>query len=316
MKGLTYEQKRQSELSFFANNGTVTKIEAEGVADAVAVGYLIEYREKFSYKVFAGKQGKPFKYYSARNKEEAVKRITEALLGAQASHERAEAYKQQQKENRKKPYHESTNSKGVVTRSYDTAQTAELIRQALKKEFPTTKFSVRSSTFAGGSSVDVSYTDGPRDKQVEEVTNRFKSGHFNSMEDIYEYDSDKPLVDETGQLYYASYGAKYISVHRSYSEAYGFHCNSLDLRQRPTVAEQAQAFWEIKSRQYHYADVHCTTHIETGNILIESDYDITSVERFAANLTVQGVATELDYEGKKIYLSIYVAAHAAAVAAA
>ena len=38
-----------------------------------------------------------------------------------------------------------------------TADTARLIRSALKAAFPDTKFSVRSRTYAGGSSIDVSY---------------------------------------------------------------------------------------------------------------------------------------------------------------
>ena len=50
-----------------------------------------------------------------------------------------------------------------------TAETAKLVRKALKKAFPGMKFSVRSSNYANGSSIDVSWTDGPTMKAVDEV---------------------------------------------------------------------------------------------------------------------------------------------------
>lgn len=46
-------------------------------------------------------------------------------------------------------------------------ETAKLIRQTLKAKFTGTKFSVRSSAFSGGTSVDISWTDGPTEKAVE-----------------------------------------------------------------------------------------------------------------------------------------------------
>ena len=39
--------------------------------------------------------------------------------------------------------------------------TAKLIRATLKAKFPGIKFSVRSSRYAGGSSIDVRWNDGP-----------------------------------------------------------------------------------------------------------------------------------------------------------
>ena len=50
---------------------------------------------------------------------------------------------------------------------FDTVETAKLIRKALKAKFPGVKFSVRSRKYAGGSSIDVVWTDGPAAKAVD-----------------------------------------------------------------------------------------------------------------------------------------------------
>lgn len=64
------------------------------------------------------------------------------------------------------------------------ADTAKLIRAALKRSFPRTKFSVHTDTYAGGAAVDVSWTDGPAVALVERVTGRFEGGRFDGMIDM------------------------------------------------------------------------------------------------------------------------------------
>ena len=49
------------------------------------------------------------------------------------------------------------------------ADTAKLVRSALKKAFPGVKFSVRSTSYSGGSSVRVGWTDGPQTAEVDKV---------------------------------------------------------------------------------------------------------------------------------------------------
>ena len=63
-------------------------------------------------------------------------------------------------------------------------ETAKLLRAALKKNFPGVKFSVRSESFAGGSAIRVSYTDGPLQKAVEKVVNCYAYGGFDGMIDL------------------------------------------------------------------------------------------------------------------------------------
>lgn len=60
---------------------------------------------------------------------------------------------------------------------------ATLIRDALKRAFPTTKFTVRSSR-GGGSSVDIGWMDGPICEAVSRIANAFKTKGFDGMIDL------------------------------------------------------------------------------------------------------------------------------------
>lgn len=62
----------------------------------------------------------------------------------------------------------------------------------LKKElslvFPGVKFSVRYESYAGGDSVNYSWTLGPTGAEVAAIADKYQDGNFNGMEDIHEYD--------------------------------------------------------------------------------------------------------------------------------
>ena len=57
-------------------------------------------------------------------------------------------------------------------------EAAKLIRADLKRAFPQTCFSVRSSYFSQGSAVDVRYTDGPPEADVQAILNRYGGRGF------------------------------------------------------------------------------------------------------------------------------------------
>lgn len=86
---------------------------------------------------------------------------------------------------------------------------ARNVRSELKAAFPGVKFSVRTSRFSGGDSLDISWTDGPTTKQVEEVTNKYKAGSFDGMVDLYTYNTTE-FTEKYGD-------AKYIGTSRKYS---------------------------------------------------------------------------------------------------
>ena len=102
----------------------------------------------------------------------------------------------------------------ATSKRYGATLAAENIRRELKHAFPSVKFSVRADSFSMGDSVDVSWTDGPTEAAVKEITAPYESGHFNGMEDIYEY--RRGIAAVWGETFG---DAKYVSEHRHYSAA-------------------------------------------------------------------------------------------------
>lgn len=94
---------------------------------------------------------------------------------------------------------------------YSCAETAALVRQALKEAFPRVKFSVRSKTYSGGASMHVSWIDGPTVEAVEAITGEFEGADFDGMQDLKTY--RKSYVN--GQRVH--YGADYIFTDREFS---------------------------------------------------------------------------------------------------
>lgn len=64
-------------------------------------------------------------------------------------------------------------------------ETAKKIRKVLKAAFPQTKFSVTTDVYSMGSSINVSWQDGPLDCQVSPLVNQFQAGYFDSMQDMH-----------------------------------------------------------------------------------------------------------------------------------
>jgi len=105
----------------------------------------------------------------------------------------------------------TNNKKEVIYEG--AAETAKKIRKELKKEFPGVKFSVRSSRYSGGSSVDIHWTDSVSYDKVNSITSKFQGGYFDGMQDMY----ISGAYSYEGSLYS---GAKYVSCSRDLSENY------------------------------------------------------------------------------------------------
>ncbi len=65
------------------------------------------------------------------------------------------------------------------------AQAAKEIRKELKQNFPTINFSVTSQRYSGGSSVHVSWENGPTSAMVNAIISKYQYGSFDAMEDMY-----------------------------------------------------------------------------------------------------------------------------------
>jgi predicted RNA methylase len=81
------------------------------------------------------------------------------------------------------------------TTTIATVECAKLIRAALKRAFPDTKFSVRSSKYSMGSSIDVSWTDGPTRRMVETLAGQYHGSSFDGMIDLKSHFSSWLLPD-------------------------------------------------------------------------------------------------------------------------
>jgi Large polyvalent protein associated domain 29 len=92
--------------------------------------------------------------------------------------------------------------------SLSCAETAKLLRAALKEVFATTKFSVRSDNYAGGASIDVRWVDGPTSKDVQRICKQFDGADFDGMQDLKTYKTQlvngKPI----------QYGADFVFAKR------------------------------------------------------------------------------------------------------
>lgn len=102
-----------------------------------------------------------------------------------------------------------------MTKQYlSCAETAKLVRAALKESFPGIKFSVKSSVYSGGASINVSYENGPTTEQVKAVVGMFEGSYFDGM------------TDYKGYNYYTmggvevSFGANFIFVNRKMTKGF------------------------------------------------------------------------------------------------
>lgn len=100
-----------------------------------------------------------------------------------------------------------------MTKYLSCAETAKMVRLALKESFLGIKFSVKSRTYSGGASIDVAWTDGPNAAMVERVAGTFTGAYFDGMTDYKGYTS--ALID--GEVVH--FGADFIFCHRHDSDA-------------------------------------------------------------------------------------------------
>jgi hypothetical protein len=79
------------------------------------------------------------------------------------------------------------NGQRIETRYLSCAETAGLVRAALRVAFPGVRFSVRSKTYSGGASITVSWTDGPTEPEVDRVAGAFAGATFDGQTDCKSY---------------------------------------------------------------------------------------------------------------------------------
>lgn len=94
------------------------------------------------------------------------------------------------------------------------AETAKLVRAALKESFPGVKFAVRSSVYSGGASIDIRYENGPTCSQVKAVIGMFEGSYFDGMTDYK--GSNYGSLDGVE----VRFGADFIFVNRKFTKTF------------------------------------------------------------------------------------------------
>lgn len=89
------------------------------------------------------------------------------------------------------------------------ADTAKLVRQALRAAFPAVKFSVKSHVYSGGASINVRWTNGPLRQAVEAVAKTYEGARFDGMEDLKVRDTHWLRPDGSVLVHYAAPTAIY-----------------------------------------------------------------------------------------------------------
>lgn len=100
------------------------------------------------------------------------------------------------------------------------ADTAKLLRTALKNAFPGVKFSVRSDTYSGGASIRVRWTDGPFTKDVDAIAQRYAGATFDGSIDLKEYHTDLVHFEGEEMPRLVRFGSDFVFTDRDISPDY------------------------------------------------------------------------------------------------
>ena len=145
----------------------------------------------FTLKVYRGTGANHIEYINYSTAE----RRAEVIQNYKNNWDRRQTYKVEQKE----------KNKG---KSSSHAGAAANIKAELKSLYPFIKFSCTSDSFSMGDSVNVNWTDGPTDREVNDIIKKYQYGHFDGMADMYESTNRRSDIPQS----------KYVSGSRTQSE--------------------------------------------------------------------------------------------------
>jgi hypothetical protein len=159
-----------------------------------------------------------------------------------------------------------------ATRQVSThAATAKAIRIELKKNFPSTVFSVQSDSFVGGNSVSIEWVNGLTNDNVTDITAKYQYGHFDCMTDFYDHTNRRNDIPQV----------KYVQTRREVSE---------DIR--------LQIFEECKKTYDGWANLKS---LDENNLDFKDQWGVWSARDYIYRLMV-GVDLTMGYEKDKIFL--------------
>ncbi len=135
--------------------------------------------------------------------------------------------------------------------------------QGAQKRTPGVKFSVRSQTYAGGSSININWTDGPTEPRVQQTTQLFAGATFDGMTDMQSYHDSLLSTDDGAEVVH--FAADFVSCQRTLSDDFRAKLENeiAEFTGEPynhSTAYHADALGNgIDEPAKLYVDRHCTT---------------------------------------------------------
>lgn len=196
-------------------------------------------------------------------------------------------------------------------RNIDVNETSKIIKRTLKVAFPDVKFSVRLSKYAGGHSIDAHWTDGPTDKQVNAILDRFDGQGFDGMTDCAYYCGERIYQGERVDFHSGyvrgsrRYSGEFISlVAKRVARECGIAPPSVDLKNgylitghNGHVPYQFHDHW-LKYREGEPQHLTMCDMLSSKTLLAhdshEGEYLSTLINRVAASVSLKPVALPVE----------------------
>ena len=160
---------------------------------------------------------------------------------------------------------EEANERSRVAREtiyVDTKDTAKLIRAKLKVTFPNIKFGVKISRYSMGSSIYITWTDGPTDAMVRAALEEYRGDYFDGMTDYH-----GGLVREVDGKHYRYAGS--ISTQRSHSDTFiaNFLAAFNSYHYPKGGGLTSLTDWSHRDRDYAWRELNTTMGDAEGNVV-------------------------------------------------
>lgn len=109
-----------------------------------------------------------------------------------------------------------TTALTFTRREYTVVETGKEIRRALREAFPGVKFSLRGSRGTGYGWFSLDWTDGPTTRQVDALTNSFRSSYFDGMDDSTHTIPATMYAGDDGEVVEHRYSCNGVNSQRGY----------------------------------------------------------------------------------------------------
>lgn len=260
-------------------------------------------------------------YYYENEEPFTEEELQQAIANAEireANRKRHEEEKNQASKNRTEQLKKEYDYLTIKTKETTTRDETNNVRKVLKKHFPNVKFSVRYSSFSGGDSIDVSWTDGPMEEDVLPLVKMFQDHHSDYSGDYYDYDPSEfnrlfgGFKFAHGQREFSEerlneYTDKIIEIipefaeRRTYNEAYETHPT------REQLSDLLSKVWnaDIPESTKRYANDYCDYRINARDLAHNWLHSVDLSEEIKTIKEVRKVETAgklqiVDYSEKAI----------------